>query len=128
MGHQEIKVPPQNIEAEKSVLGSMLIDEEAIGLALEILDESWFYENTHRQIYTAILDLYNNRKNVDLITLADKLRSDGQLDMIGGVPYLSSIIDMVPTSANVEHYAYIVKEKGILRKLIHNATHIVNGC
>jgi replicative DNA helicase len=128
MGHQEIKVPPQNIEAEKSVLGSMLIDEEAIGLALEILDESWFYENSHRKIYSAILDLYNNRKNVDLITLADKLRSDGQLDMIGGVPYLSSIIDMVPSSANVQHYAHIVKEKGILRKLIGNATQIIGGC
>src|SRR3989338_357320 len=128
MGHQEIKVPPQNLEAEKSVLGSMLIDEEAIGLALEILNEAWFYENSHRKIYSAILDLYNNRKNVDLITLSDKLRSDGQLDMIGGGQYLSSIIDVVPTSANVQHYAHIVKEKGILRKLIHNATHIVNGC
>lgn len=128
MGHQEIKIPPQNIEAEKSVLGSMLIDEGAIGLALEILDEAWFYEDAHRKIYSAILDLYNNRKNVDLITLSDKLRSDSQLDMVGGVHYLSSLIDMVPTSANVEHYAHIVKEKGILRQLIQNATQIVHNC
>jgi replicative DNA helicase len=95
---------------------------------LEILDESWFYEESHRQIFGAILDLYNNRKNVDLITLSDKLKNDGRLDLIGGVPYLSAIIDLVPTSANVEHYAQIVKEKGILRSLIKNATHIVNDC
>ncbi len=128
MGGKEIKVPPQNIEAEKSVLGAMLIDAEAIGFALEILDESWFYENTHRKIYSAILDLYNDRKNVDLITLSDKLKKDGTLEAVGGIPYLSFIIDMVPTSANVEYYANIVKERGILRRLIHNATHIVNEC
>ena len=128
MGNKEIKVPPQNLDAEKSVLGAMLIDDEAIGLALEVLDESWFYEEPHRRIYSAILDLYNNRKNVDLITISDKLRSDGALDLVGGVPYLSMIIDMVPTAANVEHYANIVKEKGVLRKLIRNATSIVNEC
>jgi replicative DNA helicase len=128
MGSEEIKIPPQNIEAERSVLGAMLIDDEAIGIALEILDESWFYEEAHRKIFSAILGLYNDRKNVDLITLSDKLKSDGQLEVVGGVPYLSATIDLVPTSANVEHYSRIVKEKGILRKLIKNATHIVNEC
>ncbi|HQP10157.1 MAG TPA: replicative DNA helicase [Candidatus Omnitrophota bacterium] len=125
MGHEEIRIPPQNIEAEKSVLGSMLIDQEAIGAAVEILDERWFYEETHRKIYKAVIDLYQARKNVDLITLSDKLRSDGLLEQIGGVTYLSGIIDAVPTSANVEHYARIVKEKGVLRKLIQNATSII---
>ena len=119
-------IPPQNIEAERSVLGAMLIDDEAIGTALEILDVSWFYENSHNQIYSAILDLYNNRKNVDLITLSEKLKSDGIIDVVGGIPYLSMLIDLVPTAAHVEHYAQIVKEKGILRKLIKNATQIVN--
>ena len=89
MGHQEIRVPPQNIDAEKSVLGSLLIDEEAIGAAIEILDETWFYEQAHRQIFRAVLELYNQRKNVDLITLSDKLKSDGTLEQIGGVSYLS---------------------------------------
>lgn len=126
MGGEEIRVPPQNSEAEQCVLGSMLIDEEAIGLALEILDASWFYEESHRRIYSAVLDLYNNRKNVDLITLSDKMKSDGTLDFIGGVPYLSRLIDRVPTSANVEYYSNIVKEKGILRLLIRNSTQIVN--
>ena len=117
MGNKEIRIPPQNIEAEKSVLGSMLIDEEAIGSAIEILDEIWFYDESHRKIYSAILDLYQSRKNVDLITLSNKLRGEGALEQVGGVSYLSSIIEIVPTSANVEHYAGIVKEKGVLRRL-----------
>ena len=125
MGHKEIRIPPQNIEAEKSVLGSMLIDEEAIGLAVESLDEVWFYDDVHRKIYSAVVDLYQSRKNVDLITLSNKLRSEGLLDQVGGVSYLSSIIELVPTSANVEHYAGIVREKGILRKLIKSATSII---
>ena len=128
MGGEEIRIPPQNIEAEKSVLGAMLIDEEAIGLAIEILDVSWFYEDSHQKIYSAIVALYQNRKNVDLVTLSDKLKSDGTLDPIGGQTYLSMLIDMVPTAANVEHYANIVKEKGILRRLIKNATQIVQEC
>ncbi|VAX36886.1 Replicative DNA helicase (DnaB) [hydrothermal vent metagenome] len=121
----EIRIPPQNIEAEKSVLGAMLIDEDAIGLAVELLDEAWFYEDSHRKIYCAITDLYQARKNVDLITLSEQLKSNGTLEDIGGVTYLSVIIDFVPTAANVEHYAHIVKEKGILRKLIKSATQIV---
>ena len=125
MGHQEIRIPPQNVEAEKSVLGSMLIDQEAIGTAVEILDETWFYEETHRKIFRAIAGLYNERKNVDLITLSDKLKSDGLLEEIGGVSYLSIIIDLVPSAANVEHYAHIVRQKGILRRLIKNATSII---
>ncbi|OGX09669.1 MAG: replicative DNA helicase, partial [Omnitrophica WOR_2 bacterium GWA2_37_7] len=128
MGHEEIRIPPQNIAAEKSVLGSMLIDEDAIGIAVEILNETLFYDDAHRKIYKAIIDLYNSRKNVDLITLSDNLKSDGFLEDIGGVAYLSTIVDFVPTSANVEHYAQIVKEKGILRKLIKNSTQIVTEC
>lgn len=125
VGHEEVRIPPQNVEAEKCVLGSMLIDEEAIGLALEILDESWFYDETHQKIYKTILDLYNDRKKIDLITLSDKLKNDGMLEAIGGITYLSMIIDTVPSSANVEHYANIVKEKGILRRLIKNSTYII---
>jgi replicative DNA helicase len=125
MGHEEIRVPPHNVEAEKSVLGSMLIDDEAIGTAIEILNEEWFYEHSHHKIYKAIIDLYNNRKKVDLITLSEKLKNNGALEEVGGVSYLSTIIDFVPTAANVEYYAHIVKEKGVLRKLIHNSTQII---
>ena len=125
MGHEEIRIPPQNLDAEKSVLGSMLIDEEAISLAVELLDEMWFYDDAHRRIYKAVVDLYQTHQKVDLITLANKLKNDGALEQVGGVTYLSGIIDFVPTSANVEHYANIVKEKGILRRLIRNATSII---
>jgi replicative DNA helicase len=125
MGHEEIRIPPQNIEAEKSVLGSMLIDEDAIGSAIEILDEAWFYDDANRKIYKAVVDLYQSRKNVDLVTLSNRLKSDGTLEQVGGATYLSGIIDLVPTSANVEYYAQIVKEKGVLRKLIKNATSII---
>ena len=125
MGSEEIRVPPQNLEAEKSVLGSMLIDEEAIGLALEILDEVWFYEESHQRIFAAMLDLYNNHKKVDLITLSDKLKNDGALENVGGVTYLTVLIDFVPSAANIEHYAHIVREKGIQRRLIKNATQII---
>jgi len=128
MGSEEIKVPPQNIEAEQSVLGAMLIDDNAIGAAVEILDVAWFYEEAHRRIYQAMLDLYNERKNVDLITLSEKLRNDGALESVGGQPYLSQLTEVVPTAANISYYANIVKEKGILRNLIKNATQIVNGC
>ena len=127
MGHEEIRIPPQNVEAEKSVLGSMLIDEDAIGSAIEILDEIWFYDDANRRIYKAVVDLYQSRKNVDLVTLSNQLKSDGILDQVGGATYLSGIIDLVPTSANVEHYAQIVKEKGVLRRLIKNATSIISS-
>jgi len=100
MGHEEIKLPPQSIEAEKSVLGSMLIDEDAIGSAIEILDETWFYDDANRKIYKAVVDLYQSRKNVDLITLSNQLKSEGTLDQVGGATYLSGIIDLVPTSAS----------------------------
>lgn len=106
-------------------MGAMLIDEEAIGLAVEALDETCFYDDAHRRIYKAIVDLYQASKTVDLVTLSNKLKSDGLLDQVGGATYLSGIIEFVPTSANAEHYAHIVKEKSILRKLIKNATSII---
>lgn len=102
------------------------MDDEAIGSAVEILDPSWFYEEAHRKIYTAICDLYNNHKNVDLITLSDRLKTEGALDQVGGVAYLSELVEAVPSSANVEHYANIVKEKGVLRRLIKCASQIIS--
>jgi len=127
MGSQEVKIPPQSAEAEQSVLGAMMIDQEAIGMALEILDQTCFYEEAHRLVYFAVIELYNNQKNVDLITLSDHLKNKGILEKIGGVSYLTRLIDLVPTSANVEHYATIVKEKSIQRRLIKNATEIVSA-
>jgi replicative DNA helicase len=125
MGNQEIKVPPQNIEAEMAVLGAMLIEEDAIPLVIEMVDPSCFYKESNKKIFEAILSLYDNHKVVDLITLTEELKRKNVLDDVGGASYLTSLVDGVPTAANVQHYARIVKEKSILRSLINNATQIV---
>ncbi|MGA2775618.1 MAG: replicative DNA helicase [Candidatus Omnitrophota bacterium] len=122
------KVPPQNLEAEMAVLGSMLLDEEAISIAVETLDGSYFYKDHHKKIFEAILELYNVNKAVDLITLTNELKRTGALEEIGGPSFLASLANAVPTSANIAHYAGIVKEKGILRTLINNSTRIVSMC
>lgn len=122
------KIPPQNLEAEMAVLGSMLLDEDAISVASELLDSVSFYKDAHRKIFSAILDLYNSNRAVDLITLTDQLKKDGIIDEIGGVSFLTALANSVPTAANINHYVGIVKEKSILRTLINNATKIVSLC
>lgn len=120
------KIPPQNLEAEMAVLGSMLMDEASIGLAIESLEENNFYKDSHRKIFVSILNLYNANKAVDLITITDELKRQAILEEIGGVSYLTALVNSVPTSANIEHYAGIVKEKSILRSLINSATLIIS--
>jgi len=119
------KVPPQNLEAEQSVLGATLIEREAIGKTIEVLSESDFYKESHREIYSAILDLFEKNEPVDLVTIAEELRSRGKLDQIGGPAYITALINSVPTAGNVEYYAKIVREKSTLRDLINAAIHIV---
>ena len=123
---QEIRVPPQNLDAEKAVLGAMMLSEEAIGTAIEHLDGFYFYETRHQKIYEAVKDLYASRTNVDLITLSDFLKNKALFDSIGGLSYLSELADFVPTAANVKYYVDIVKEKGIQRRLIKNSTEIIS--
>ncbi len=122
------KLPPQNLEAEMAVLGSMLLDEDAISVAGESLESSSFYKIIHRKIFETIIDLYNASKPVDLITLADELKKKESLDEVGGVSFLTSLANSVPTSANIGHYVAIVKEKCILRNLINSSTKIVSLC
>lgn len=122
------KLPPQNLDAEMAVLGSMLLDEEAVSVAVEKLDAGCFYKDTHRKIFQTISDLYNANKAVDLITLADALKKDNSLDEIGGASFLTSLANAVPTAANINHYAGIVREKYILRSLINNSTKIITVC
>jgi len=122
------KIPPQNLDAEMAVLGSMLIDEDAIPVVIESLGKDSFYKDTHEKIFEAILDLYNANKAVDLITLTDVLKRNGTLEEVGGVSYLTGLVNSVPTSANISHYTSIVREKNILRTLINNATRIVSSC
>ncbi|MDO9572600.1 MAG: replicative DNA helicase [Candidatus Omnitrophota bacterium] len=122
------KIPPQNLEAEMAVLGSMLLDEEAVSVAIEKLDSGCFYKDTHRKIFQAISDLFNANKAIDLITLIDALKKDGTLEEVGGASYLTSLANAVPTAANINHYANIVRERYILRTLITNSTKIISVC
>lgn len=122
------KVPPQNLEAEMAVLGSMLIDEEATSCAIEFLDQDSFYRDAHKKIFEAISQLYKNNKVVDLITLTDELKREEIYDEVGGASFLTALVNSVPTAANINHYINIVKEKSILRTLINNATRIVSLC
>lgn len=113
-----MNVPPQNIEAEMAVLGCMLMEENAIVCAIGQLTASDFYKDAHKTIFAAIIQLYDARKAIDLITLVEKLKNDGTIEAIGGAGYLAGLTNVVPTAANIEHYAKIVKEKSVLRLLI----------
>jgi len=119
------KLPPQNIEAEQSVLGGILIENEAVNKVMEILTADDFYRDAHSRIFNALISLSERDEPADLITLTNELRKIDQLDSIGGASYLASLIDLVPTAANIEYYAKIVKEKAILRKLIQTSTEII---
>lgn len=118
------KVPPQNLEAESSVLGGILLENEAVNQVLELLRPEDFYRESHRKVFRAIVELSDRSEPVDLITLSDFLKSRGNLEAVGGTAYLASLADFVPTAANITHYARIVREKSILRSLITTATEI----
>ncbi len=120
------RLPPQSLEAETSVLGGVLIENDALNLVLEILQEGDFYRESHRKIFSAILHLYEHSEPVDLITLSEVLKTRGALEDVGGIEYLNSLVNSVPTAANISYYAKIIKEKAILRKLIHRATEIIS--
>lgn len=115
------RVPPQNLEAERSVLGAMLISADAVGTAIEILHDKpteIFYSEAHQHIYGALLQLYRNTIPVDVVTLREQLGRDGTLDAVGGLAYISDLSGAVPTAANVDYYAKIVLDASILRRLI----------
>jgi replicative DNA helicase len=118
------KLLPQNIEAEAGVLGSLLIDPGAIVQVADFLRPEDFYREAHREIYRAVLDLYETSDPADLITLTDELQRRGKLDEVGGISYVSSLANQVPTSANVEYYGRIVERTSVLRRLISAAGQI----
>lgn len=122
------KVPPQNLEAEMAVLGSMLIDEEAVPMGVEFLNSTAFYRESHRKVFQAMVELFNRQKAVDLVTVTEELKAAGRLEEVGGASFLASLTSVVPTAANIQHYATIVKEKAMLRHLITTATQIVGEC
>lgn len=119
------KVPPHNIEAEQSVLGAILMEESNIARAEELLSPDDFYRGAHREIYQCMLDLHGEHKPIDTVTLMDTLRNRGVLDKIGGIGYLSELIEMVPINRNYIEYCEIVHEKAVIRSLINTATGIL---
>lgn len=124
----EEKIPPQNIQAEQSVLGAMLLDKNAIVQVVEILSPDSFYKEAHKNIFEAILSLFDRNEPVDLVTVTEEMRKTGKLDSVGGSVYLSDLLNAVPTAANVAYYARLVEEKAILRRLIESSTQIINDC
>jgi len=121
-------LPPQNLEAEMAVLGSMILDDNAIGVAVEALTPDSFYKDSHKKIFETIIGFFNRNKAVDLITLTDELKHIGALEETGGVSYLTELVNAVPSAVNISHYVAIVKEKAILRALITSSTKIIQSC
>ena len=121
------RTPPQNIDAERAVLGAMLLNPDAVGTALEILHEDTthlFYAEAHQHIYEAMVSLFRKSMAVDAVTLVEQLTRDGSLDGCGGVTYISDLAGAVPTSANIEYYARIVLDAAVLRRLITTCTRL----
>ena len=121
-------LPPQNIEAEESILSAILIDNDALLDVIEALGPEDFYRTGHQKIYEAITDLFDKAEPVDLVTLANKLKEKGQLEVVGGASYLARLVDTVPLAVNARHYAKIVHDKASLRRLIEKANAIVKRC
>ena len=117
---------PHNLEAEKAVLGAVLIDHEQINLAAELIDSRDFYRHAHQQIFDKMVSLRLRDEVIDLVTLKEELNRAGNLNEVGGPAYIASLVDGVPKSTNVEYYAKIVKEKAILRSLIGSANKILS--
>ena len=120
------KVPPHDIEAEQAVLGSMLTDNDAVLDSVEILKPDDFYRQDNKTIYEAILNLYGRAEAIDVITVKAELVSIGKLETVGGLEYLASLPDKVPTTANVGRYIKIVQEKSVLRSLIKASNEVID--
>jgi len=119
------KLPPQNIEAEQALLGSLLIDKDAVVTVADILEPEDFYKKKHQKIYQAMLQLWKNGEPIDILSVANTLEESKALDDIGGRSYLASLSNSVPTSSHVKSYAEIVRKKSTLRKLISSSTEII---
>ena len=116
---------PHNLEAERSVLGAILIHNDAFNVAAELVDSGDFFRDAHRRVFNTMVDLNERGQAIDLITLKDELGRSGDLDDVGGAAYIAALVDGVPRSTNVEHYARIIKERATLRNLIQSANRIL---
>jgi replicative DNA helicase len=121
-------LPPQNVEAEESILSAVLIDNHTLLDVLEILTPEDFYRSAHQKIFSAVSDLFSKNEPVDLITLSNILKEKGHLEEVGGATYLAKLVDTAPLAVNAQHYAKIVHNKASLRRLIENANKIAQRC
>ena len=124
MNDNQVKVPPQNLDAEKSVLGAILLEPEGLINVLEFLKEEHFYSSRHATIFKAMIQLFDERLPIDLVTLPDRLGKNSELERCGGVEYLADLVAFTPSSVNLETYGRLVKETAVKRKLISTATKI----
>ena len=120
----EVRMPPQSLEAEMSVLGSLMLDKDAIYAVVDALSGKDFYRPVHKEIYEAMLDLYNSQEPIDVLSVTNRLRERASLERVGGSSYVTSLVNTVPTASNVAHYASIVRKKRLLRDLIEASHHI----
>jgi replicative DNA helicase len=123
--NENLRVPPQNIEAERSVLGALMLDKDAIIKVANLVHPGDFYRDDHNIIFEAMIELYEKREPIDVLSLSNRLEERGELDKIGGSSYLTTLVTAVPSSSNVAHYAKVVQKKSTLRKLIRTANEIV---
>lgn len=122
--NQDVRRPPQDVEAEISALGSLMLDKDAIYRVVDYLSVRDFYKPGHQDIYSAMLDLSSKREPIDVLSVTSRLRELGKLDEIGGSAYLTTLVNSVPTASHVDHYASIVRRKRLLRDLIDASHHI----
>ncbi|MCE5249142.1 replicative DNA helicase [bacterium] len=122
------RTPPQAPDIERAVLGSMLIDREAVGKAIELINEECFYKPIHQVLYRVLTDLYDRNIPIDQLTVAEHLRQRGQLDTIGGEPAIASLMNETGSSANIDYHCQILKEKSLLRKIITVTSSVQNMC
>ncbi|HWQ60124.1 MAG TPA: replicative DNA helicase [Candidatus Fimivivens sp.] len=120
-----LRIPPHNLEAEQSVLGALMLDKDAIIKIADIVRPGDFYKGDHNAIYESMLELYEDREPIDVLSLANRLEEKGKIDAIGGSSYLASLVNTVPSASNVAHYAKLVQKKSLLRRLITAASEIV---
>jgi len=120
-----VRVPPSSLDAEQSVLGSLLIDKDAVVEVAEFLRPEYFYQDKHTKIYEAVMNLYEAREPVDVVTVSEKLKESKSLKTVGGATYLTELVNKVPTSAHAENYAKIVRSLAIKRQLISQASKLV---
>ena len=125
---ESVQLPPQALEAEQALLGSCLIDPQAVEKAADIVEEKDFYQESHRKIFHALRAIFDRGGATDLVGVSEELRRLKWLDGVGGAEFLSSLTNKVATSAHIEHYANLVRDKAILRELINAATNVVGAC